>query len=64
MPVRFGWAPDTAPLPYKRAAVWGVAAFLVVLAIGVMAFPHDVPGLTVPDSPDAMKAMDSMQMAP
>jgi predicted metal-binding membrane protein len=51
-------------LPYKRVAVWGAAAFLVVLAIGVMAFPHDVPGLTVPDSSDAMKAMDSMQMAP
>jgi hypothetical protein len=51
-------------LPYKRVATWGVAAFLVGLAIGVMAFPHDVPGLTVPDSSDAMKAMDSMQMTP
>jgi predicted metal-binding membrane protein len=51
-------------LPYKRVATWGVAAFLVGLAIGVMAFPHDVPGLTVPDGSDAMKAMDSMQMTP
>jgi predicted metal-binding membrane protein len=50
-------------LPYRRAAVWGVTAFLVVLAIGVVAFPHDVPGLTVPGSDDAMKAMDSMQMS-
>jgi predicted metal-binding membrane protein len=35
-------------LPYKRVATWGVAAFLVVLAVGVVAFPHDMPGLTVP----------------
>jgi predicted metal-binding membrane protein len=49
-------------LPYKRVAVWGVAAFLVALAVGVVAFPHDVPGLTVPDGSGAMKSMDSMQM--
>jgi hypothetical protein len=49
-------------LPYKRIATWGAAAFLIALAIGVLAFPHDVPGLTVPDSSGAMKAMDSMQM--
>ena len=49
-------------LPYKRFAVWGVAALLVALAVGVMAFPHDVPGFTVPGGEDAMKAMDSMQM--
>ena len=49
-------------LPYKRIATWGAAAFLLALAIGVLAFPHDVPGLTVPDSSGAMKAMDSMQM--
>ena len=51
-------------LPYRRAAVWGVTAFLVVLAISVVAFPHDVPGLTVPGSDAATKAMDSMQMSP
>ena len=51
-------------LPYKRVAVWGTAAFLVALAVGVLAFPHDVPGLTVPGGSNAKKAMDSMQMAP
>jgi predicted metal-binding membrane protein len=35
-------------LPYKRAATWGAAALLVLLAIGVLAFPESVPGLTVP----------------
>jgi predicted metal-binding membrane protein len=35
-------------LPYGRLATWGTAAFLVLLAIGVLAFPHSVPGLTVP----------------
>jgi predicted metal-binding membrane protein len=49
-------------LPYRRVAVWGVTAFLLALAIGVLAFPGDVPGLTVPGDSDAMKAMDSMHM--
>jgi predicted metal-binding membrane protein len=49
-------------LPHRRAAVWAVAGFLLVLALGVLASPHDVPGLTVPGGSDAMKAMDSMQM--
>jgi predicted metal-binding membrane protein len=49
-------------LPYRRVAVWGVTAFLLVLAIGVVAFPQDLPGLTVPGGSDAMNAMDSMQM--
>jgi predicted metal-binding membrane protein len=35
-------------LPYRRAATWGTAAFLLVLAVGVLAFPESVPGLTVP----------------
>jgi predicted metal-binding membrane protein len=49
-------------LPYRRTAVWGVAAFLLVLAVAVVAFPHDLPGLTIPGGSDAMKAMDSMHM--
>jgi predicted metal-binding membrane protein len=35
-------------LPYRRVATWGTAAFLLLLAIGVLAFPDSVPGLTVP----------------
>ena len=49
-------------LPWRRVATWGTTAFLLALAVGVVAFPHDVPGLTVPDSSGAMKVMDSMEM--
>ena len=51
-------------LPYRRIATWGTAAVLVILAVGLLAFADDVPGLTVPGSDQSMKAMDSMQMAP
>jgi predicted metal-binding membrane protein len=37
-----------------------VAAVLAVLAVGVAASPGDVPGLTIPGSPSAMRAMHSM----
>ena len=43
-------------LPFKRVATWGTVVVLLVLAIGVVAVPGDVPGLTVPDS-SAMAAM-------
>jgi predicted metal-binding membrane protein len=49
-------------LPWKRLATWGVTAVLLGLALAVVAVPHDVPGLTVPGSAGAAKAMDSMQM--
>jgi predicted metal-binding membrane protein len=51
-------------LPYRRIATYGTAAFLLLLAIGVLASPAKVPGLTVPSSDQAMKAMDSMEMSP
>jgi predicted metal-binding membrane protein len=35
-------------LPYRRVATWGPSIFLLVLAVGVLAFPESVPGLTVP----------------
>jgi hypothetical protein len=35
---------------------------LLALAVGVAFFPGQVPGLTTPDSPAAMRAMDSMSM--
>jgi len=35
-------------LPYGRLATWGTAALLLVLAIGMLAFPDSVPGLTMP----------------
>jgi hypothetical protein len=37
---------------------------LLVLAAGVAFFPGELPGLTVPSSPEAMGAMDSMHMSP
>jgi predicted metal-binding membrane protein len=35
-------------LPYRRAATWGTAAVLVVLAVAVVAAPHAVPDFVVP----------------
>ena len=41
-------------LPWRAAASGVVTAGLVVLAIGVLASPEDVPGLTIPGSMEAM----------
>jgi predicted metal-binding membrane protein len=35
-------------LPWRRVVTWGTAALLLALAVGLMAWPHDVPGLVVP----------------
>ena len=49
-------------LPWRRAATWGTAAILLVLAILLVAAPDAVPGLVVPSgSPGAMSTMDAMQ---
>jgi predicted metal-binding membrane protein len=48
-------------VPWLRAVTWGTAAILLVLAIAVLATPHAVPGLVVPNgSHIAMHAMKSM----
>jgi predicted metal-binding membrane protein len=49
-------------LPWRRTITWGIAALLVVLAIAVVAVPHDVPGLVVPSGSHgaAMSSMGSM----
>jgi predicted metal-binding membrane protein len=45
-------------LPWRRAATWGTAAFLLVLAVAVLVAPGDVPGFVVPTgSPMSMHAM-------
>ncbi len=49
-------------LPWRRAVNGIIAAILVVLAIGVAWHPHDVPGLTLPDSPEAESASGGMSM--
>jgi predicted metal-binding membrane protein len=49
-------------LPWKTVASGVVTVALVGLAIGVLAAPEDVPGLTVPGSSDADQAMEAMGM--
>ncbi len=49
-------------LPWRETAEGVTVAVLLALAIGVAFFPGQVPGLTTPDSPAAMRAMDSMSM--
>ena len=48
-------------LPWRRAITWGTAGLLLVLAVAIVAAPHDVPGLVVPGSSGAMHAMSTMQ---
>jgi predicted metal-binding membrane protein len=49
-------------LPWRERAEAVTVVVLLALAIGVAFFPGQVPGLTLPDSPGAMRAMDSMSM--
>jgi predicted metal-binding membrane protein len=49
-------------LPSKRLANRSIAVLLVVLGLAVAFFPDRVPGLTLPDSAEARKAMESMGM--
>ena len=49
-------------LPWKAVANRSVAVLLLVLGLAVALVPDKVPGLTLPDSPAAAQAMDSMGM--
>jgi predicted metal-binding membrane protein len=49
-------------LPWRAVANRGIAITLLVLGLAVAFAPEDVPGLTVPDSPEAAAAMDAMGM--
>ena len=49
-------------LPWKAFANRGVAVLLVALGIAVAFAPDRVPGLTLPGSPQAARAMQSMGM--
>jgi predicted metal-binding membrane protein len=51
-------------LPWKRPANRGIAIVLLALGIGVAASPDDVPGLTVPGSPEAESRMMRMDPRP
>jgi predicted metal-binding membrane protein len=46
--------------PSGRAAKVATAGVLVVLAVAILAVPHDVPGLVVPGSSGSMHAMKAM----
>ena len=47
-------------LPWKPVASRGIAVTLLVLGLAVALAPDDVPGLTLPSSADAHRAMESM----
>ena len=49
-------------LPWKGLANRGIAIVLVALGITVAFTPERVPGLTVPNSSEAMRAMEAMGM--
>jgi predicted metal-binding membrane protein len=49
-------------LPWQALASRGVAVLLLALGIAVAFSAHDVPGLTIPGSPQAVRAMQSMGM--
>jgi predicted metal-binding membrane protein len=49
-------------LPWKALANRGIAVLLLVLGLGVAFWPSSVPGLTLPDSPEAASAMKAMGM--
>ena len=49
-------------LPWRAMANRGIAVLLVILGVAVAFAPEDVPGLTLPDSPAARAAMESMGM--
>jgi predicted metal-binding membrane protein len=48
-------------LPSKALASGGIAALLLALGPAVAFAPQSVPGLTLPGSPQAMRAMDGME---
>ena len=49
-------------LPWRALANRGIAVLLVVLGLAVAVAAEDVPGLTRPGSPEAMRAMETMEM--
>jgi predicted metal-binding membrane protein len=49
-------------LPWKAVANRGIAVILLVLGLAVAFAPEDVPGLVLPNSPEAAQAMEAMGM--
>jgi predicted metal-binding membrane protein len=51
-------------LPRPKATNGAIAAFLAIVAVALIIAPGRVPGLTVPGSPAAARAMSNMEMQP
>jgi len=51
-------------LPWRELANRGIAVLLLVLGLSVAFSAESVPGLTLPDSPEAARAMRAMDMQP
>lgn len=49
--------------PWQRAAKLATAGLLLVLAVAILAAPHEVPGFVVPGSSGSMHAMGAMGMS-
>jgi predicted metal-binding membrane protein len=49
-------------LPWRTVATSGIAVLLAILGIALAFAPEDVPGLTVPGSPEAAPTMEKMGM--
>lgn len=47
-------------LPWRRVVTWGASAILLVLAVAVVATPHKVPGLVVPNGSHSAMQMKAM----
>jgi hypothetical protein len=48
--------------PWPRAARAATTIALIALTVGILAAPHDLPGLVVPGSSGAMPGMHGMPM--
>jgi predicted metal-binding membrane protein len=46
--------------PWRRTANHGTAVVLVILAVAILALPHEVPGFVVPHTSGSMHAMKAM----
>jgi hypothetical protein len=47
-------------IPWPRPANYAITGLLLALGLGIALVPHRVPGLTLPDSPQAISRMSQM----
>ena len=51
-------------LPWRRAVTYGTAALLLALGVMLLAAPHAIPGLTIPDGGGSMNQMGGTSDGP